>query len=542
MHARTTLLALALAAIVATPAAAQVTPGTVPGTFQGPTSSQTPFIVPSSATTGWEVVSLISAGDPANNGYRMVGIPDGLGALAGKFEHGRYVADKSYMTVFMNHEIPAGDGIVRAHGQNGAFVSQWTVHLNTLQVKRGEDLIQDVYTWDTASNQYVFAPTAQFNRFCSADLPAFTAYFNPRTGRGFEGRLFMDGEETSDGRAMAHVVTGHLKGTSYEIPHLGRMAFENVVAHPDAGDKTIVVGLDDTTPGEVYLYVGSKRRTGNPVERAGLVGGKLFGIKVTNGGTNYSGGAVARENNGPINGSFTLVDVSDFTLGSASDLQTKSTDRSITKFARPEDGAWDPNDPRVFYFVVTGANIDGKGQSARLYKLTFNSISNPTGGAIELIIDRASLTPSTPTFAQFDNITVAGDGSVIVEEDPGNTPYLAQIWRVDPRTKTATSIFQADPARFTAPTPPPFNIDEENSGVIDVTNIVQSARWYERGRRYFLADMQAHYLIPGELFEGGQLYLFASPRRPHPHRFGDDDDHSWRRNGDGNDKDDDSDD
>jgi hypothetical protein len=347
----------------------------------------------------------------------------------------------------------------------------------------------------------------------------------------------MDGEESSDGRAMAHVVTGHLKGTSFEVPHLGRMAFENVVAHPNAGDETIVIGLDDTTPGEVYFYVGRKQRTGNPVERAGLVGGKLYGITVTNGGANYGSGAVARENNGPINGSFSLVDVSDFTLGSASDLQTKSTDRAVTKFARPEDGAWDPNNPRVFYFVVTGANVDGKGQSARLYRLTFDSISNPTGGTIELIVDRASLLPATPTFAQFDNITVAGDGSVIVEEDPGNTPYLAQIWRVNPATKTATAIFNSDPARFGNPPPAPFNLDEENSGVIEVTDIVRSARWYEPGRRYFLADMQAHYLIPGELFEGGQLYLFASPKPHQRHTFNDDDDRSWRYIGHHNDQD-----
>ena len=524
MRLQATPLALALTTIVATaiPAAAQVTAGAVPGTFQGPSSSQSPYVVPSAA--GWDVVSLLSAGDLARNGYVMVGIPDGLGALAGKFERGRYVADTSYMTVFMNHEIPSGEGVARAHGQNGSFVSQWTIHLNTLQMKQGEDLIQNVYTWDTVTSQYVFSPTAQFNRFCSADLPAFTAYFNPWTGKGFDGRMFMDGEEFSDGRAMAHVVTGPLKGASFEVPHLGRMAFENVVAHPNAGDKTVVIGLDDTTPGEVYVYVGNKRRTGNPAERAGLVGGNLYGIRVSNGGTKYSGGPVARENNGPINGSFTLVNLSDFTLGSASDLQTKSTDRGVTKFARPEDGAWDPNDARVFYFVVTGATIDGQGQSARLYRLTFNSVTNPTGGTIELIVDRASLTPPMPTFAQFDNITVAGDGSVIVEEDPGNTPYLAQIWRVNPKTKTATAIFQADPERFAPPTPNPFNVDEENSGVIEVTDIVQSARWYEPGRRYFLADMQAHYLIPGELVEGGQLYLFASPRPQRPRRFDDDDD------------------
>jgi hypothetical protein len=515
MHSRTTSVVLALAAIVATAtsAAGQVTPGTVPGMFQGPTSSETPFVVPTDE--GWEVTSLISAGDfSKENGYRMVGIPDGLGATAGKFEQGRYVADKAYMTVFMNHEIPAGSGIAHAHGQNGAFVSQWTIHLNTLQVKWGEDLIRDVYTRDAASGQLVFDPTAQFSRFCSADLPKRTALFNPATGRGFAGLLYMNGEEVDGGRAFAHVVTGSEKGTSYELAYMGRMAFENVVAHPDAGDRTIVIGLDDTSPGEVYVYVGDKRSSGNAIERAGLVGGKLFGVKVTDGGANYLGGPVARENNGPVNGTFALVDVSDFTLGSGPDLQTKSTARGVTLFARPEDGAWDTLNPRVFYFVVTGMNLDGKDQSARLYKLTFDSIVNPTSGTIELIIDRGNLTPPTPTFAQFDNITVIEDGTLIVLEDPGNTPYIAQIWHVNPTAKTATAIFHSDTERFAPPTLPPFNVDEESSGVIEVTDLVQSARWFEMGRRYFLADLQAHYSIPGELYEGGQLYLFASPKLP----------------------------
>lgn len=52
------------------------------------------------------------------------------------------------------------------------------------------------------------------------------------------------------------------------------------MAHPHAGDKTIVVGLDDSTPGQVYVYVGDKKSNGNAVERAGLVGGRLSGIQV----------------------------------------------------------------------------------------------------------------------------------------------------------------------------------------------------------------------------------------------------------------------
>jgi len=82
----------------------------------GPSSSQSPYVLPSAA--GWETTALITTGDGTKeNGYVMAGIPDGLGALAGKFEDGNYVADKAYMTVFMNHEIASPLGVTRAHGE-----------------------------------------------------------------------------------------------------------------------------------------------------------------------------------------------------------------------------------------------------------------------------------------------------------------------------------------------------------------------------------------------------------------------------------------
>ena len=37
---------------------------------------------------------------------------------------------------------------------------------------------------------------------------------------------------------------------------------------------------DNTTPGQVHADFGDKRATGNPVERAGLTDGALYGIEV----------------------------------------------------------------------------------------------------------------------------------------------------------------------------------------------------------------------------------------------------------------------
>jgi hypothetical protein len=479
----------------------------------GPQSSQSPYITPTAP--GWEVTALLTVGDTAKESpYAMVGIPDGMGAIPGKFaENGAYVADKAFMTVLLNHEIRPGLGVPRAHGQNGAFVSQWTVHLNSLQVKWGEDLVRRVYTWQDGTYADTTGLTA-FNRFCSGDLPAPGGFFNAATGKGFNGRIYLNGEESgAEGRAFAHVVTGADKGSSYELPYLGKFSWENSVAHPNAGDRTIVVGLDDSTPGQLYVYVGDKRADGNPVERAGLQQGKLYGVKVTNGGANYSGGAVALESAGAVNGTFALVDLSAYATGSGAALQAQSVATGVTEFARPEDGHWDPRNPNVFYWVTTGATLGGNLQTARLYKLTLDSLANPTGGTIELVLDAASVVGTDGATARsFDNLTVGTDGRVIVQEDPGNNPYIAKVWQVDPVAKTATQAFESDRARFAPGAVGFLTQDEENSGVIDVTDMVRSARWYEAGRRYYLGNMQAHYPIAGELVEGGQLYLMASPK------------------------------
>src|SRR6266540_1809026 len=221
-----------------------------------------PGVVIRAIITAGESVNLKPDGTP----YRFVGIPDGLGA---------YDNGDGTFTVLANHEIPAANGIVRAHGGKGAFVSKWTIRKPDLTVLKGEDLIQRAFLWDLASSSYQPGTGAalSFGRFCSADLPVLSAFFDATTGTGFNGRLYMNGEEVDGGRAFAH----GLDGTSWDLPRLGKQAWENSVAHPKAGAKTLVAGLDDTTPGQVYLYVGTKTTTGSPIEKAGLTNGTLFG-------------------------------------------------------------------------------------------------------------------------------------------------------------------------------------------------------------------------------------------------------------------------
>jgi hypothetical protein len=235
---------------------------------------------------------------------------------------------------------------------------------------------------------------------------------------------------------------------------------------------------------------------------------------VTDGGGSYGAGPVAIENKGAIDGTFELVDVSDVVPGTGALLQATSVDRGVTQFARPEDGAWDTQDSKAFYYVTTGSTLDGVRQSARLYKLTFDSVAEPTGGTIELIVDSASLTGDDGQGAYgFDNVTVTGDGRVVIQEDGGEGEYISKIWLVDPATGSATQFAESDRSRFLTGGANFLTADEENSGVIEVTDVVRNASWYESGRRYFLGTNQAHYRpADAALVEGGQLYLLASPR------------------------------
>ena len=461
----------------------------------GPSSSQSPYVLPT--VQGWEVVSLLTVGDSVNNKangnpYRMVGIPVGLGAMDG---------GNGQIIVFMNHELGATAGIVRDHGAKGAFVSQWTLDKNTLRVLNGQDLMQRVYIWDATSGSYTQS-TSPLARLCSADLPPVNAFYNPATGKGFSGRIFMNGEESgAEGRAFAHIVTGPNAGNSYELPYLGKFSWENSVAHPNTGDKTIVIGMDDSSPGQVYVYIGDKKDTGSEIERAGLTGGKLYGLKAS----------VANEVSATgVSGSLTLVPV--FGDGNAlgktgAQLQADSVARGITQFARPEDGAWDPTNPNMFYFVTT----DSFNGHSRLYKITFSDIANPDAG-----MEIASVLNSQDIGGHmFDNMTITSDGKIYIQEDPGNNAYLAATWEFDPRTGQAVKVMVSDASRFVSGNTLFLTQDEENSGIIEITNLMTDADWFEAGRKYFLGVTQAHYNIGDvELVEGGQLYLLRSVPEP----------------------------
>jgi hypothetical protein len=451
----------------------------------GPSSSAGPYLVPTSH--GVKLESILTVGDTAPNGYRMVGKPDGLGA----FDNG----DGTF-TVLMDHELPDDAGLVRAHGFAGAFVSRWVVDSETLEVRSGEDLIRRVLVPSAAGG---WEPsTVPLHSLCSADLPGPGAFHDPTTGAGTTARLFLGGEENGQGRALAHVVDGPDGGSSYVLTALGRADWENQVTMPDTGAATVVVGTDDQNGGQIYVYIGQKSTTGNDVERAGLVGGRLFGV-VIDGVAAESDETALPEGGVP----FRLVEIPGVSAMNRNELNRASNELGIFRMARPEDSAWDPGAPGSLYVATTAAFT----RISRLWHLTFADPSDlTTGGIAEVAVAGPAHDPAMGDDQagprMMDNLTVDRKGRVLIQEDTGGESYLSGIYAYDAATGGLERIAEHDPARFLGG-PLPFTDAEESSGIIPLPFL---------GSHRFLLTSMAHYLTgDAETFQGGQLLLMQMP-------------------------------
>lgn len=451
------------------------TPPTLSQGVTGVSSSSTPYLKPSRFDVSF--TSILTVQDSANNGYKMCGIPDGLGA----FDNGN-----GTFTLLMNHELQNTKGAVRAHGSIGAFVSKWVIDKNNLSVISGSDLVQQVKLWNGSTYTTASASSpdtnARFNRLCSADLPEPTAFFNPLTGLGTQDKIFMNGEESGlEGRAFAHIVTGSEAGISYQLPYLGRFAWENAVACPNTEDKTMVLGMDDGTDGQVYVYIGNKTNNGSVIDKAGLSNGKLYGLKVN--GMPAEGATVSST---PT--SFSLVDLGNVSSMTGAALNIKSNDSMVTKFLRPEDGSFDPNNVNDFYFATTNAIT----APSRLWKLTFNDIKNPElGGNITAMLD------GTEGQKMMDNLCIAKSGKAYLQEDIGNNSGIGKIWEYNLANDAMQQIAYHDSNRFIIGGANFLTQDEESSGIIDMSSILGAGK--------YVLVTQAHYPIAGEFVEGGQL-------------------------------------
>jgi hypothetical protein len=522
-------------------------------TKKGPSTNTEPYVVPTIQDGRVKTVSILTTGEKVpgkvvGTEYRMAGVPDGLGAF-----YDSVGGTGNEFNLVAHHELGAVGGVKRSHGSTGAFVSRWRIDrtetVNKFKVVSGRDEINgpsDLFTWNGTG--YVSGQTTAFERFCSADMAQYTAFYSKVQGLGTLNRIFLGGEETDArfspdyGRAWAHVASGPNAGKTYQLPRMGKHAFENAVASPFAQPKTIVMIGDDSSnvtgitlenlctapgctgvkgniPSELFMYVGMKQSTGNEIERAGLTNGNLYGMRVKR----PDGSVVVGESPDFVlgtaapaitSGTVEFVNFGDVSSKTGTELEQAAITAQVTQFIRIEDGAWDPRPGHEgdYYFVTTGA-ISGTASSwrpSRLWHVRFTDIGNPeAGGTIDMVLTNqfflgagsAATADDDPSYQMFDNIAIDGLGRIVLLEDVGNNARLGRVYVYGIDTKQLVQVARFDPARFSgtpATNPNVLTNDEETSGVIDASAFF--------GPGWFLMSVQNHApSADAELVEGGQL-------------------------------------
>ena len=223
---------------------------------------------------GVSTMPLLTTGDivdragVASQQYRMVGIPDGLGA---------YRDSSGNVQLFMNHELTkptTSEPVANAGPYTGAFVSHFTLSQADGGIISG-DLSYKAVVKGTDPTPL----SGAFGRFCSGFLGG------PEVG--LDRQIYFAGEETSpsgtfDGKGGQAVAI--FDGVAHILPELGHFEKENVVVLPNTGDKTVILSTEDagSLTSQLYMYVGTKDPgAGDPLVKNGLVGGKLYVLAAT---------------------------------------------------------------------------------------------------------------------------------------------------------------------------------------------------------------------------------------------------------------------
>lgn len=461
----------------------------------GPSTSHPPYLV--AEAPGVELSSILSVAGAktAGNGYRMVGAPDGLGSFTGINGNAR---------VLMNHELRHTEGIARAHGRRGAFVSIHEVVPATGEVVTSRDLITSVSYWDYATGSYGSVPGVvpgtsnefgfNLRRFCSGTLAGPDELFNPATGRGYEGRLWLTGEENGqNGRLFGiDVATGEAR----QLPRVGLRSWENAVPVPTGSDTTLLIRSDDITPGYLGAYVGTKTATGGPWSRAGLGNGESYVLRAAKG----PAGPIASDfafraavpRNVPARIEWVKVD---WNQRGTAQSEAAAAEGALA-FVRIEDLAVDPSQPRDVYFTTTERPLQADQSTNHddfggLWRLRLDNPAEPlAGGTLTLLIDG-----STGRIHNPDNLAFDRQGHLLIAEDPGNDPRLAGLWAYRPSDGALRRIAGTDPGRFSAA----GATNEEISGIVDASSTL--------GEGTFLLDVMAHNQIglPADAGAGGSI-------------------------------------
>lgn len=458
-----------------------------------------PYVV--SVSPEYVVQPILSAGDrvPRTSNpeqrFQMVGIPDGMGAYRQK--NGRTV-------VYVNHEFvqaALSEPIIGEPLNRGTIVSRLVLDRagRVISADRAYDTVYDENTLVGPAPD-VTNTTPAFSRFCSGSLEYKAA--------GFDRPIYFAGEEaggaaTFDGLGGLGIAI--FDGELHTLPKFGRFPWENTLAQPKPGKKTVLIGMEDgpaTPDNQLYLYVGTKERKpgASAMRRNGLDNGKMYAFVSDTPGINTEPAFVS----GTIEGHW--AEIPD--PASLTDVQLEAASDALGAFGfiRTEDGAFDTQDPDTYFFVTTGS---GPGNElGRMYKMKLDP-EDPTGHTtIELLVDaNAVIAAGGDTAVSLDNLSVDDDFIMVNEDGTAQSRLVmaqkgrdGSVWRFDKHTLQATRVAELFPPGRDGN----FAI---TSGVWETTGILSVDGF---GGEAWLVNVQAHAptAAPGSnTVEDGQFAL-----------------------------------
>ncbi len=344
------------------------------------------YIVP--AADGVQVVPLLTVGGgiPLEDGYRFVGGAEGLGAAA----------EGSQIVVYADHDLDAGEGTARSHGETGAFVSRLVMDPDTLAITGGSDLIAPgTEFWDYPTATFVrtaarFADGSpqddRFSNFNSGRLTARGRLADEASGTGYDGRVYFANEE-NPASARAFGITED--GQATMLPRLGLFARESTAVAADTGAATVVIGTEDASSGQLWMYVGTKQDDGMPMDRAGLTNGSLFAVAAVD--PEVRTDADVRSGSGKGNAVGATFEPIDWNA-TADQQNAQAAARGLT-FDHATVGRFDPQRPNDYYFLTaaggdTTPDSDGSRDGGGLWRLRFVDVARPElGASLVLLLD-----------------------------------------------------------------------------------------------------------------------------------------------------------
>ncbi len=453
------------------------------------------------------------------SGTVIRGIPDGMGAFAS--ENGRGI------TVLSNHEVAINDKIAMKSATTdrpwGVSITKFNYSKTLNKFDAAEPLITSWNFWNYKTGAYVSTPIGGeptnaaagsfgwgVSRFCSGTYTAAGTFIY--NGVGFDGGLYTTGEEVGDSsRGFAF----DMAGAGYQLPRVGMLSMENIIPATKKGPNTVAVITEDgsATDSQLHLYLGKKQSTGTSVDKAGLTNGDLYVLNVPTAATdNIFRTTIAKST--PTAATFKKIEWNTDVTGFA-----KGARDAGTTFARIEDGNWDPKNPNVFYFVTTESNKDPVATAENpaepgvsrdggaLWRLTFKDAQNPLEGAnLEMLLNGGE----APYLSKPDNITVTDSGIVVIQEDPGNNAHIARVLAYRISDGKLATLAKFDSKYFTAAGSKYMTIDEESSGVIDVSSLLAKAG---DKKTYLMLNAQIHTYSGVTTIDSG-VKGALSPARP----------------------------